>query len=86
VDALAGCSIAQLCPAGPGWHARYRQGSHTVHRAVALWALVDAGDGIRRIVGIAPDEQGELSCHAEEVAGFERYVYLSPGTIHPPGP
>jgi hypothetical protein len=31
---------------------------------------------------IAPDEQGQLSCHAEEVAG---YVYLSVGMTQPPG-
>jgi len=85
VDGLAECAIAQLCPAAAGWHARYRDGSHTLHRAVAMWALLDARSGERRIVGIAPDEQGQLSCHAEEAPGFERYVYLSVGMTQPPG-
>jgi hypothetical protein len=85
VDGLAECAIAQLCPAAPGWHASYRDGSHTLHRAVAVWALLDGGDGERRIVGIAPDAQGQLSCHAEEVAGFAGYVYLSVGMTQLPG-
>ena len=84
MDSLTDCSIAQLCAAAPGWHARYGEGSQTLHRAVALWALLDWADGTRRIVGIAPDERGHLSCHAEEVPGFQRYLYLPPGSSHPP--
>ena len=35
-------------------------------------------------VGIAPDEHGQGTCHAEEVPGFQRYLYLSPGSTYPP--
>lgn len=80
MNGLIDCSIQQLIPASAGWNARYRLGNQTLHRPVALWALLDAQDGARRIVGIAPDDGGELSCHAEEAEGFERYVYLPPAT------
>jgi hypothetical protein len=82
--ALPECSVLQLVAAGPGWHAQYREGSRTNLTAVALWALVETGEG-RRIVGIGPGGDGRMTCHAEEIANFDRYVFVSAGSTQIPG-
>jgi hypothetical protein len=86
MDDLSACSIVQLITAGPGWYARYRAPGRSTVAAVALWALIETDAGVRRIVGVAPDEDGSLSCHAEEAPGFERYVYRAPGSAQAAAP
>ncbi len=85
MDLLADCSIVQLVAAGPGWHARYREGGRTNLHAVAVWALVENEAG-RRIVGLAPDEKGTMGAHAEELPGFDGYVFVSASTTQVPSP
>jgi hypothetical protein len=83
-ETLAQSEIVQLVPAGPGWHAQYQDGPSTILHAVAMWAIVETPESARRIVGIAPDDRGTLSCHAEEAKNFQRYVYVAPGTTQLP--
>lgn len=85
MDLLADCSIVQLVAAGPGWHARYRDGGRTNLHAVAVWALVE-GEAGRQIVGLAPDGNGTMDSHAEELDGFDGYVFVSPSTTQVPSP
>jgi hypothetical protein len=82
---LSEATILQLIPSGPGWYAQYRDGAVTTLNAVAMWALVEAPGHSSRIVGIAPAVDGLMSCHAEEGANFERYVFVSPSMTQVPG-
>jgi hypothetical protein len=84
VETLGQCEIVQLVAAGPGWHAQYQDGPSTILNAVAVWAVVQTPTDDRRIVGIAPGDDGAMSCHAEEADGFQRYVYVAPGTTQLP--
>lgn len=53
--------ILQIITAEPGWSVYYGDGSIALPAPVALWALLEAGDGTTYISGVAPaliDEDG----------------------------